>query len=160
MQPIDGRRTIFFTSLYAAAFVLNFCWESLHGLLYDAHQAIPASAYVPMMVRMALVDALAVVGIYLFASLLSRRLVWVPSLRSFTLFSLSALVPAWGVEYIAVNILHAWSYSPGMPVVLSVGLSPLLQMPATGIAAVTVAWCVAAPGKPCEPANPNDTRTE
>jgi hypothetical protein len=130
------RRAIFFPVLFASAFVLNFCWESWHGLLYAAHQTIPAMSYVPMMVQMSLLDALSVVGMQLFTALFARALVWSPDLRSVTVFFLAGMIPAGGVEYVSVNILHAWSYTPEMPTLFRVGLSPLLQLPLTGLAGV------------------------
>lgn len=140
---MTGRRVdllLFFAALYASAFVLNFCWESMHGLLYRDHQELAASVYVPMMARMAGVDALSVVGVYLFTALLSGALVWKPGWQTFLVFFLVAIIPSWAVEYVAVTILAIWSYTSAMPVLLTVGLTPLLQIPLTGLLSVLIAY--------------------
>ena len=139
-----GRRPyLFYTVLYASAFVLDFCWESWHGLLYKAHQELPASVYVPMMVQMALLDALSIVGMQLCTALFARSLVWRLSGVNVILFSLAGLLPAGIIEYISVFRLHLWLYTPAMPTVFGVGLTPLLQLPLTGLVALLVARAVA-----------------
>ena len=130
---------VFYPVLYASAFTLDFCWESWHGLLYQAHQGLPALVYVPMMVQMALLDALAIVGMHLFTSLFARTIFWRPKGRLLAVFCIAGAVPAWAVEYVSVNQLHLWSYTAAMPMLFMVGLSPLLQLPLTGLAALLVA---------------------
>ena len=141
------RPVLFYALLYASAFALNFCWESWHGLLYDAHQQLPASVYVPMMVRMALLDAFSVIGLQLFTALFARALVWRPSLVSVMVFVLAGALAAWSVEYVSVVRLHLWTYLPGMPTLFGAGLSPVLQFPATGLAGVVVARAIAGYGR-------------
>lgn len=133
----------FFLTLYASAFALNFFWESWHGLLYDAHAAIPASSYVPMMIRMALLDALSILGMQLFTALVTRKLFWSPDPGRLAVFCLAGMLPAWIVEYVSVNLLHAWAYTPDMPTLFRVGLTPLLQLPLTGIAGIVIGRAVA-----------------
>lgn len=136
MKEATRQRIVFFTVLYLGAFLLNFFWECGQGLLYKAHQDFPARVYVPMMVQMALLDALSITGLYLFTSIFARSLVWRPGARNLAVFSLSGAVCAWAVEYASVNLLHAWSYTAGMPMLFMVGLFPLLQLPLTGISAL------------------------
>jgi hypothetical protein len=143
MKRESRQMAVFFLSMYAAAFFLNFCWESWHGLWYQAHRGLPAGSYVPMMVRMALLDAAAVVAMYLFTALLSRRIDWLPDARSIALFCLAGAVPASAVEYVAVVRLHAWAYLSTMPTLFGVGLSPLLQLPLTGLAGLLAARGIA-----------------
>jgi len=141
-------RALFFAMLYASAFVLNFCWESWQGVLYGAHQALAASVYVPMMVNMSLLDALSVIGLYLFTALFIRSVVWPVGTRALFIFSLSGVASSWMVEYLYVYILHAWSYTPAMPLLFGVGLTPLLQIAATGLVAVFTARAAAGFRKP------------
>ncbi|ACF46145.1 hypothetical protein Paes_1112 [Prosthecochloris aestuarii DSM 271] len=126
----------FFISLAGFLFLLNFLWESLHGLLYLDHQVMPAGSYVPMMLEMAGYDTLAVSAFYLFISRLNNTLLWPLTLINISIFSLIALLMAYGTEYSAVHILHQWDYRPSMPTVLGVGLFPLFQLTATGLLAM------------------------
>ncbi len=141
---VEAKRLLaFYPVLYVSAFSLNFCWESWHGLLYVAHQGLPASVYVPMMVQMALLDAISVIGMHLFTAFFARKFVWRPAGRHLVVFCLAGALPAWAVEFASVNLLHLWSYTGAMPMLFRVGMSPLLQLPLTGLAGIVVARAVA-----------------
>ena len=85
---------VFYPVLMVSAFFLNFCWESWHGLLYRAHQELPALIYVPMMSQMALVDSLAITGMQLCVALFARNFLWRFSVRNIALFCVVGAVPA------------------------------------------------------------------
>jgi hypothetical protein len=40
------------------------------------------------------------------------------------------------VEYRAVYVLKEWQYGPNMPIILGIGLSPLVQISVTGLLAL------------------------
>ncbi|NTV02903.1 MAG: hypothetical protein HGB04_09025 [Chlorobiaceae bacterium] len=142
-MTVVRRLHVLYPVLFASAFLLNFCWESWHGLLYRAHQELPAFTYVPMMAQMALADALAVTGMQLSVALFARDFRWRLSARNISLFCIVGAVPAWAVEYAAVSRMHFWSYTPSMPTLFGVGLSPLVQLPLTGLVAVMAARAAA-----------------
>jgi len=129
----------FFVSFAGFLFLLNFFWESLHGLLYLDHQVMPAGSYVPMMLEMAGYDTLAASGFYLFMSRLNNALVWPLTLRNAALFSSIALIVACATEYVAVHILHQWAYRPSMPALFGIGIFPLVQLAATGLLGIFLA---------------------
>jgi hypothetical protein len=133
------RKAAFAASLFLVAFMTNFFWESAHGLLYAGNREMPAAIYVPKIGQAALLDALSLLGLYLLTALISRRFIWRPAGTSLAVFTLSALCGAWVVEYVAVSVLHAWAYTPAMPQVFGAGVSPLLQLPLTGLAALFAA---------------------
>jgi hypothetical protein len=141
-QPMEttGKRTVlFFASLSVIDFLVNFCWESLHGLLYKAHPAMSASVYVPMMLSMAVMDTVAITALYSFTALISRSWFWTPGLPNSLIFIISGIVLACGVEYISIFILHLWQYGPSMPVLFGVGLFPSIQLSSTGFFSVIIA---------------------
>jgi hypothetical protein len=140
MNANGKHRLRFFIALPTAAFFLNYFWESLHGLLFLGHPELPAMRYVPMMIEMAAYDSFSIMGLYLFVSLFARKLLWPVRLRNCSIFIAAALTAAWGIEYAALHVMHAWAYLPGMPVVFGVGLLPFLQFAVTGI--VSVAFSV------------------
>jgi hypothetical protein len=146
-MEIRGKKgPMFFAALASAAFLINFCWESLQGLLYEAHPGMAASDYVPMMLFMACMDTLGILALYFLTALVSRRWFWSLDLRNGTIFFLSALVAAYAVEYVALFLLHLWQYRPLMPRLFGVGLFPLLQMSLTGLFSVVAARQVAGNG--------------
>jgi hypothetical protein len=136
-MEITGKKgAISIATLAVTAFLANFCWESLQGLLYEAHPAMEASDYVPMMLFMSLMDTLGIMALYCLTALFSGRWFWSPDLRNNSFFFLSALVAAYAVEYVALFMLHLWQYRPLMPRFFGVGLFPLLQLSLTGLFSV------------------------
>jgi len=129
----------FFAALSVTAFLANFCWESLNGLLYEAHPAMAAVKYVPMMIFMAAMDTLGITALYLLTALLVRIWFWEPDFRNSSIFFLAGLAAAYAIEYISLHALHLWHYLPGMPIIFGVGLYPLFQISLTGLLSVLLA---------------------
>jgi hypothetical protein len=92
-----------------------------------------------MMIRMAFLDGIAIIGLYLFTALHAKAWIWVPVPGTAAIFVLSGILLAYAVEYLSINILHEWAYTPYMPVVLGVGVLPLLQLSLTGLLSILVA---------------------
>ena len=143
METTRHKTVIFFVTLAVTAFFTNFCWESLHGLLYKAHPGMPASAYVPMMLTMAAMDSLGITGLYFFTAFVAHRWFWELGLLNSLCFFLSGIVSAFAVEYVSIFVLHLWQYAPSMPVLFGIGLIPLFQLSLTGLLSVFVARKVA-----------------
>ena len=143
MKIVGGQRGAFLTTLAAASFLLNFCWESLHGLLYEGHPEMAASAYVPMMLLAALMDTFAIAVIYFLTALFARVWFWDQGLRNRLFFLFTALFAASLLEYVSINSLHLWHYRPSMPVLFGIGLFPLVQLSLTGLFSLFVARKVA-----------------
>jgi hypothetical protein len=146
MEITGTKRLLFFAALAVTAFLTNFCWESLHGLLYEGHQRMAASDYVPMMLFMALMDTLGIIALYGLTALVFRSWIWRPDFRCSLFFCVSALAAAYAVEYVALFRSHTWQYSPAMPLLFGVGLFPLIQLSITGLFSVVSARHVAADG--------------
>jgi len=146
MENNSKKKAVFFGTLDATAFLVNFCWESLHGLLYHAHPEMPAAVYVPMMLSMAAMDTFCIMGLYCITALVFRTWFWIPSMNNSSLFFVLGLIAAYAVEYLSIFIFHLWQYQSSMPVVFGVGLFPLIQLSFTGLFSVFVARKVAADG--------------
>ncbi len=143
MERAGPRRVIFFAALAVTAFLLNYCWESLHGLLYNAHPEMAAMDYVPMMLFMASMDTLGIIALYALTAIAGRTWFWNSGLRNNTIFFLFGIVAAYVVEYITLYKLHLWQYGPSMPILFGVGLSPLFQLSLSGLFSIYVARLVA-----------------
>ncbi len=111
----------------AVAFSSNLLWELAHGRLY-AHD-ISALMYL----RAATVDAALVVG----AVGLADRVADTAAVYWLTVAGFVAIA-AVGIEVWALGFGRG-SYTAGMPTVGPVGVSPLLQLPATGVISVLIA---------------------
>jgi phosphate/sulfate permease len=135
MNKIIKEAGLTLASVFTSAFLLNYVWESYHAVyLYEAHD-FNAEKYVRMLTYVSVVDGVLVVGIYLIISALWKNLIWLQKMdRSQALTAVAAaLAIAAAIEFRKVFVLKAWSYTPLMPVVFGIGVSPLLQLSVTGL---------------------------
>jgi hypothetical protein len=122
---------------FVIAYLFNFVWESVHSVwLYGDHD-FGADRYVRMVGYVSAVDAILVLGIFLFISLTWRNAIWVKRMNFMHVLTvlLSGALVSGIVEYRAVYVLKEWSYGPNMPIILGIGLSPLIQIGITGLLA-------------------------
>lgn len=132
--------TLFFTFL-SLAFLTNFLWESLHAVfLYRGLSIIGIERYVQLMLNVSLKDMLWLAFSLLGIGLYFRDWFWFEKFSPSKLRAMLVvpLVVAILIEVQGVFIFNKWSYSPLMPKVLGLGVSPLLQLPATFIFCVLV----------------------
>ncbi len=121
--------------IFAFAFLLNYLWESYHAVyLYAAHD-FNAEKYVRMLSYVSAVDGSLILAIYLFLSLLWKDMLWLRKMnrRQAGVAFAAGLSIAAAIEYRKVFVLKTWSYTPLMPTVLGIGVSPLLQLSVTGL---------------------------
>ena len=133
------RETLFCVSgILFFSFLLNFFWESVHGYSLYADHVIASDKYVGMMVYVSLMDALTVLGAYLICAAAGKDVLWLTknNRNLFIYFFALGIIVGAGAEYWAVYAAHEWHYNDRMPVVLGIGLSPLLQLGVTGLLAV------------------------
>lgn len=112
------------TSLAALTFVLNLVWENAHGGLYD--HVIPGVRYL----RAAGGDVV-LVGVGVAVAWPARRF----GNRAHLLAAVGTLTALAVIVELAALSEGRWDYTAAMPTAGPVGLSPLLQLPATGVAA-------------------------
>ncbi|MEK7068068.1 MAG: hypothetical protein AAB956_03660 [Patescibacteria group bacterium] len=121
------------------AFVSNFIWESWHASYLYASHTFNLSFW-PLMAYAASVDTLLLLGIFFSGVLIWRNFWWFRrdalSGRLYVIFA--GIIVAAIIEYKAVYIFHQWIYSPMMPTIFGLGLSPLLQLALTGLLSKSV----------------------
>jgi len=124
--------------IFGFAFPLNFLWEALHTVyLYQRHD-FQAVTFVPMLLYATTMDGLIIEALYLFVAAASRHLFWIRPLlgRHQFAFACGGCAVAALIEYRAVFVDHRWAYSPAMPTVFGIGLSPLIQLSVTGLLSI------------------------
>ena len=113
----------------AISFALNLVWEVLQLPLYTIWQSAAAPRLAYAVLHCTAGDALIALVSFLFTSIILRTAMW-PSSKP---WRGSVLVISFGLAYTAysewrnVYEIGAWAYSPAMPLVSGIGLSPLLQ---------------------------------
>ncbi len=124
------------STFFILAFLINFFYESLHAIyLYTCCTDLLAPAFVKLITVASVGDAMYLTIMYVIIALITRSFVWITNLRknNLFLFSLLGLIFAIIIEIKGVYILNKWSYSPLMPTLFGIGLSPLVQLTLTGL---------------------------
>jgi hypothetical protein len=127
--------TTIFLCIFAFSFLFNFVWESYHAVfLYEKHN-FSAEKYVSMLTYVSTADSSLTAGIYLLIAVLWKDFIWLRAMNTkhiCTMCALGATLAAF-IEYRKVFILKEWSYTALMPKLFGIGISPLVQLPATGL---------------------------
>jgi len=124
--------------IFILGFFLNLLWELLHSLLYD-WDATPLInniyVYIPRIVFGAsFLDALWILAFIILNSIIHRSFQWVeaPTRRDYITLIIIGIITAIFIELEAIVFNH-WSYNEFMPVILGIGLTPLIQLALTSI---------------------------
>ena len=123
--------------VWLIAFGLNGVWECVHGpLLYDTRRfGGPAGLFPWILLWATLVDASLVMLFFVIGAWWWGSMEYFLSGgvdRALFLLVIGFLFAVW-IEYKALFLFDQWSYNERMPVVFSLGLSPLVQLSATAL---------------------------
>lgn len=130
-QPASAtRRTLKRTLwvIFTAAVLINLPWEVAQMSLYVAEGSVVISLWYCFLASIG--DGLLVLLIFAAGWLVFRRQDWFtqPGVRGYLLMLAAGASIAVVVEWVASGIAGQWAYAEGMPLVLGVGLAPLIQM--------------------------------
>lgn len=117
-------------ALWAAlAFSLHLVWEFAHVRLYEVWATETASTIVWDVLHCTIGDVLIALVVFLLTSAAFKDSNWPASrpVPGSLLFIFIALVYTALSEWHNVYVAKAWQYSPDMPLIAGIGLSPLLQ---------------------------------
>lgn len=118
----------------SVAFLTNFLWESLHAIfLYEGLNILGIERYIQLMLNVSLKDMAWLFAVFMGLAVYYRDLGWFQRLSHGKMQSMLVvpLVIAILIEMQGVFVFHKWEYSPLMPTLLGLGVSPLLQLPLT-----------------------------
>src|SRR3989344_385384 len=125
------KKLIFLLVFIILAFILNFIWEYLHLPLYKQHVPWFGSLFL-MLLYSSLVDAVIILAVYFFVSSVNKKMKWKISWKNILLYSGLLIIMAVIIEVRALST-GGWAYKEIMPTIFGVGISPLLQLTATGL---------------------------
>jgi hypothetical protein len=128
-SPIDRLTRIPEFNIYIFAFLLNFVWEMLQMPLFALPPAdTPYWPVITMCAAATVADGFIMLIAFWTASAFARSRYWfVAGERSHVLiFLITGLAITSAIELIATE-MGVWAYSPLMPVLFGVGLSPFMQ---------------------------------
>lgn len=127
--------------VFISAFLLNLVWENIHVLLYDNYMGGEITRFI--LFRASLADALMI-------TLIILPFIFLPLFKKYSFlivvigFVLSVFIEIW-----ALNTAR-WSYNDFMPTVpiLSVGLTPIIQLGLLGFISYKVQEYLSRPKHP------------
>jgi|SRR3989338_6765516 len=123
--------------IFVFAYLLNFLWEAIHAYtLYQGHD-FQASIYVPMLLYVSFIDSLLICLIFFIGFLLFSKIIKSHNLKEIIFILASGFLIASFIELKAL-FFHQWNYKAIMPTIFGMGLSPLLQLPITGMISIFV----------------------
>jgi hypothetical protein len=125
--------------IFFVAFFLNLLWEVLHCVLYTTCLEMPLGRVQRLLVIMSLKDAFWITLFYVISVLLFGSTNIVANVPQLGFFVAIALIFSFVDEYVSLR-KGRWEYAPSMPTVLGVGVSPLLELAVTGVAAFDVVF--------------------
>lgn len=110
------------------AFLLNFAWEVIQVPFYREIEDAPHWEATLACLRAAAGDVAITIGAYGVVAMRSGRH-WLghPTSARLASFVGVGLLATGVIELLSVHVLDRWAYGPHVPVVLGVGLPPLLQ---------------------------------
>ena len=116
--------------VYSIAVALNYPWELAQSPLFTPASLI-GNVWFHCFIS-SLGDGMMVLLLFGFVWLALRRCDWFirPGLRGYGVLLVAGALLAVLIEWIAVHVIHRWTYTAAMPLVpgLAIGLVPVLQM--------------------------------
>lgn len=115
--------------LASFAFLLHFVWEMLQVPLYAGMATMAHWAGVVTCVKATAGDVVIALSAYATAAGIGRGWHWYrdTSPKRIAIYLVAGVAITVILEGLNVYVWHRWSYSPAMPLILGIGVSPLLQ---------------------------------
>lgn len=126
--------TAIILKLFLVSFGLNVIWEFAHCRLYETCRRQTWAQNIPLLLTMSAKDALIIVFFYLITAILWQPANILAHPRAAATFLILALGFSFVDEKLSVKY-GRWEYARAMPTILGVGVTPLLEIAATGLAA-------------------------
>lgn len=127
-KRIDNKEgLLLYARILIIGFIVNLIWENAQAFLYTGYSGFKEHFWACFVAS--IVDALVILLIYLFFALYYKNLFW-PRRNSLIRYTFVAVIGgalAVGFELWALE-KGEWSYARNMPVVVGIGLSPLIQL--------------------------------
>ncbi len=121
----EKRRLVFY--LFLTAFVTNLIWENMQAPLYIGYKSF--EQHFLFCLAASLIDAAVILAFYFIVMLMRKDALWPLNIQPADTLALLAmgLVTAILFERWALES-GRWDYTDEMPVVLGIGLAPLIQL--------------------------------
>ncbi len=123
---------IIIVKIFFIAFLINLFYELVHSVWYETCLKMSLKTYVLRIIRAALFDGCWITGCYFVLYLIFQNVNPFQNTFQIIIFSVTGILFAYFMELYAIN-KGLWEYSEKMPLILGVGLTPLIQLFLTGL---------------------------
>lgn len=121
--------------IFFIAFFVNLLYEILHSVLYKTCLEAPLKKYIFLILKAAAFDGFVISAMYFAVYLIFRNQNTFFNFYQLSVFLLANLIFAYLWEAYSLP-KKKWVYSEKMPLVFGVGITPLIQLPLTGLLSV------------------------
>ena|SRR3990167_2551036 len=126
---------LLFLHIFLVSFFLNLLWEMAHSVLYETCLRAPLKKYIPLIISASLKDGFWITFFYGVTVTVTRQKNILTDPVATVMFLLLTFGFAFADEKISIR-MKRWTYTASMPTLFGVGLTPLLELAATGLIAV------------------------
>jgi hypothetical protein len=127
-------RLDFILQLFTVALLLNVVWEFGHSRLYTTCLKQRWTKNIPLLTKMAIKDAFFIVLFYTITAYVFNNFEIWKNIYHTAGFAFLSLAFSYSDELISTKA-GRWHYAPSMPRFMGVGVTPLLEVAATGLIA-------------------------
>lgn len=131
--------SMIYIEIFIIAFLINFVWEVWHSQLYKTIHEMKFRDMIKLLTKMSLKDALWIMLFYYVTILIFGNINIFDNYTQLITFIILGLLFSFVDEKISLK-LGRWTYTKDMPIILGVGITPLLEVAVTGILAFSFAF--------------------
>lgn len=121
--------------VFFIAFFVNLLYEVLHSVLYKTCLEATLKKYIFLILKAAVFDGFVISAMYFAVYLIFRNQNIFFNFYQLVVFLVISLVFAYGWEIYSLK-KGKWEYSPRMPLIFGAGVTPLVQLPLTGLLSI------------------------
>jgi len=133
MDSYISDTSFYIVPIFITAFLINVCWEIFHSRLYTTCLTMKGGPLMKLLIKMSFKDAFWISLFYVITVFIFQNIFILNNPLQILLFSILALLFSFIDEGISVR-LKRWEYSPKMPIIFGVGVTPLFELAVTGLA--------------------------
>ena len=120
------------SEIFVVGVLLNLAYEILHSSLYKTCRNTSLRKYLYLMAKACVFDGLVIAIIYYLSYLIFNNINILQNYAQLAVFSAISFAFAYFWEVRSLK-REKWEYAKQMPLVLGVGITPLMQLSLTGI---------------------------
>jgi hypothetical protein len=121
-----------YIKIFIIAFIFNFAWEVWHSQLYKTIQKMKFEDIIKLLTKMSLKDGFWIVFFYFATVFIFDNINIFENYTQLAVFVILSLIFSFIDEKVSLK-MNRWEYTKSMPIIIGVGVTPLLEIAVTGV---------------------------